>query len=483
MNIASRQPNEASPARIAPLAVLPVFFDLSGKRAIVVGGTAAAAWKAELLAANGAVVHVHAKTLCDTFEELVRGGASAGSFVLHRRFWDEGDLREAAIAVCDAQDDTEAARFFAAAELVGVPVNVIDRPRFCQFQFGAVINRSPVVVGVSTAGAAPVLGQAIRRRIETLLPPFLAGWAEIAADLRASVMLKLAPGAPRRHFWETFVDRAFAAAPSDPNVQELKDDIQRGVTAERTLAGTVTLVGAGPGDADLLTLKAVRALQAADVILFDDLVSEHVLERARREAKRIRVGKRGGRRSCRQEDINALMLKLARDGKRVVRLKSGDPMIFGRAGEEIAMLQAHGVMLDVVPGVTAASALAAALGTSLTHRDHAGAVHFVTGRSCRGGLPDDLDWRALTDPAATTVFYMGGQTAREIAGRLIDLGLMPETPVAAGFSIGCPQQRLKRSDLAGLASGELNCTGGQPVLIGIGRVFEKQAFVGMERAA
>lgn len=483
MHIASRQPSEQSPTRMAPLAVLPVFFDLSGKRAVVVGGTAAAAWKAELLAASGAVVHVHAETFCDTFEHLLREGASAGSFILHRRPWERDDLLDAAIAICDAEDDGEAASFLDAAQSAGVPANVIDRPRFCQFQFGAIVNRSPVVVGVSTAGAAPVLGQAIRRRIETLLPPFLSAWAELAAGVRAKVMQRLAPGTPRRAFWEAFVDRAFRAAPTEHDIEGVAREVEQIAGAGQASAGTVVLVGAGPGDAEFLTLKAVRALQAADVILFDDLVSDDVLELARREAKRILVGKRGGRASCRQDDINALMLKLAREGKRVVRLKSGDPMIFGRAGEEIAELQAHGIAIDVVPGITAASAMAAALGTSLTHRDHARSVRFVTGNSRHGGLPGDLDWRALADPSATTIFYMGGRTGGEIAKRLIDFGLVPETPVAIAFAVGRPEQSLITIDLARLASEDLVPVGGSPVLIGIGRVFRERAITGMANAA
>lgn len=395
MHIASRQPSERSPARIAPLAVLPVFFDLSGKRAIVAGGTAAAAWKAELLAASGAVVHVHAASLCDTFENLLREGASAGSFILHRRRWVADDLLDSAIAICDAEDDGEAADFLDAGQSAGAPVNVIDRPRFCQFQFGAIVNRSPVVVGVSTAGAAPVLGQAIRRRIETLLPTFLAAWAELAASLRAAAMHRLAPGTPRRAFWEAFADRAFHAPPAEHDIGGIADEIERLADAGRSLSGTVTFVGAGPGDAEFLTLKAVRALQAADVILFDDLVSNDVLEMARREAKRIHVGRRGGKASCRQHEIDALMINLAGRGKRVVRLKSGDPIICGRAGEEIAMLRAHGIAVDVVPGITAASAMAAARTVSLTYRDHARSVRPVAGHSRHGGLPDDLDRRAL----------------------------------------------------------------------------------------
>lgn len=321
-----------TPSPIGPLSVLPVFLSLRDRAALVVGGSSAAAWKAELLAAAGARVTVAAPDA-----------------------WRDDHLADAAIAVADLATDEEAARFAAAARRAGVPYNVIDKPAYCSLQFGAIVNRSPVVIGISTDGAAPVLGQAIRRRIETLLPSGLAAWAAAAQGFRTTLK-SLLPAAERRcAFWRAFAEVAFTEAP--------RGDLQRRL---RQLAGKqngglpgVTLVGAGPGDAGLLTLHAVRALQAADVILFDDLVSGEVLDLARREAKRLLVGKRGGRDSCRQEEINALMVKLARQGKRVVRLKGGDPIISGRAGEEIAGLEAAGIPVEVVPGITAAVGAAA----------------------------------------------------------------------------------------------------------------------------
>jgi uroporphyrin-III C-methyltransferase/precorrin-2 dehydrogenase/sirohydrochlorin ferrochelatase len=238
--------------------------------------------------------------------------------------------------------------------------------------------------------------------------------------------------------------------------------------AEAPASGRVTLVGAGPGDAGLLTLKAVRALQAADVILFDDLVSAEVLELARREAKRMLVGKRGGRTSCRQQDINDMMVKLAKAGNRVVRLKSGDPMIFGRAGEEIAHLQRENIPVDVVPGVTAASAMAAGLGLSLTHRDHAQSVRFVTGHSRHGGLPEDMDWRSIADRHATNVFYMGGRTAHLIAERLLAEGLSPATPAVIVSDASRPTERRWSGTIAGIASGIAEIGFDSPVLLAVG---------------
>lgn len=474
MRIVSRQPSERAPARVEPLAVLPVFFDLRGKRAIVAGGSAAAAWKAELLAAAGAHVEIHAptETLGAECLELLASATGAGSLTHRDGGWDAAVLAGAAVAVCDAQSDDEAEAFRTAAQNAGTPVNVIDRPAHCSFQFGSIVNRSPVVIGISTEGAAPILGQAIRRRIETLLPPSLAAWAGLARRLRARLNERLLPGAQRRRFWEGFVDRAFGPAPGDGEERNLLARAERIAEPRMETVGRVTLVGAGPGDAELLTLKAVRALQAADVILFDDLVSDAVLELARREAKRILVGKRGGRESCKQDDINDMMVSLAKAGRHVVRLKSGDPMIFGRAGEEIERLAREGIAVDIVPGISAGIAMAAAFGVSLTHRDCAKSVRFVTGHSRNRGLPEDLDWNAIADPTTTTVFYMGGRTAGQIADRLIALGLSPDMPVAIASGLGRREEVLRSTSLHRMEQDVAEIGVAQPIIIGIGRVFE-----------
>jgi uroporphyrin-III C-methyltransferase/precorrin-2 dehydrogenase/sirohydrochlorin ferrochelatase len=359
MKTVSRQPSEIEPARIGALSVLPVFLDLAGKRAVVAGGSDAAAWKAELLAAAGAEVHVHAPS--GTLSCGMATLAESKSTVFHQPGeWTVACLAGAAVAVADARDDSEAEAFENAARAAGVPCNVIDRPVFCHFQFGSVVNRSPVVVGISTSGAAPILGQAVRRRIEALLPAALASWAVLAGRLRGRVIDRLSPGAQRRDFWERFVDRAFGSAP-DASSEAVLDDVMA-AAAHVKGHGHVTFVGAGPGEAELLTLKAVRALQYADVILFDDLVSGDVLELARREARRIPVGRRTGRPGCTQHAVDAMMISFARAGRRVVRLKPGDPLIFGRTVEEIAQLERAGIGYDVVPGITVG--IARAVGTN-----------------------------------------------------------------------------------------------------------------------
>lgn len=471
MKPVSRQPSEAGPNRLGALAKLPVFFDLQDKRAVLAGGSAGAAWKAELLAAAGARVEIYAHEISDDMQALIARGAAAGSLTLHERPWCIRIFQGAAIAVGDFEDHAEAKAFRCAAKAAGVPVNTVDKPETCDFLFGSIVNRSPVVIGISTDGAAPILGQAVRRRIEMLLPANLADWADRARQIRERVMQRLAIGPQRRRFWEAFADRAFggnAASGADVELEALIEQVRSGVEAA---GGRVTLVGAGPGDAELLTIKAVRALQSADVILFDDLVSDEVLELARREAKRMMVGKRGARESCSQADINALMLKLARQGKHVVRLKSGDPMIFGRAGEEIASLTAAGIPVAVVPGVTSAQGMAASLGISLTHRDHAQSLTLMTGHSRKGELPATLDWAKAANPHATTIFYMGSRMATRIRDELLAHGASPDLPVVAMAAISRRGEVRWAGTITDLPEGIASLPKGAPVLIGLGEVF------------
>jgi len=453
-----RKPEASTPNAIQPMAVLPVFFDLNNKPVLFAGFGEGADWKLELLLAAGAEIH-----LCTTNEVEIPNTADLPGCVFHeRRDWQPSDFAGKALALGALDDDDAAHAFAAAARDRGIPVNVIDNKPLCDFQFGSIVNRSPVVVSISTSGAAPALGQAIRLRIESLLPLGLGTWAAIAQKARRTLKQRFRSMAVRKDIWRSFAEAALTRP-----VEEARDFFDR-VHEPRSAKGQVTLVGAGPGAADLLTLRAVRAMQAADVILFDDLVSDEVLDLARREAKRMLVGKRGHRASCRQEDINALMIKLSKQGKRVVRLKSGDPMIFGRGGEELDALHAENIAVDVVPGVTTALAAASQLGVSLTHRDAAQSVKFVTGHSRKGALPD-LDWRACADPSSTLMVYMGGRTAPKLAQRLLDEGLDEETPVMVCVSVSQPGARTEKLTLGGLRGGDQLASG--PVLLGIGQVF------------
>jgi uroporphyrin-III C-methyltransferase/precorrin-2 dehydrogenase/sirohydrochlorin ferrochelatase len=354
-----------------------------------------------------------------------------GAVRVHDRGWSAGDFAGAAIAVADCSDDDEAASFAAAARAAGVPVNVIDRPAFCDFSFGAIVNRSPLVIGISTDGASPVFGQAIRAKIEALIPNGFARWADAARAWRPRVQALKLPFRGRRNFWERFTARAVAAPDTAPTAADL-DALLAPATST---AGAVTLVGAGPGDPELLTLRAVRALQSADVILFDDLVAPDILDFARREAKKMLVGKTGHAPSCKQDDINALMISLAKAGRRVVRLKGGDPMIFGRADEEITACRNAGITVEVVPGITTAQGAASRLLVSLTRRGQARRVQYLTGHAAGNGrdgkLPADIDWANLADPAVTTVVYMPTRTLPELVANAVQAGLNPATPAVA----------------------------------------------------
>jgi uroporphyrin-III C-methyltransferase / precorrin-2 dehydrogenase / sirohydrochlorin ferrochelatase len=444
----SRLPTEIQTGRMGRLSRLPAFFALAGKRAVVAGGGQAAAWKAELLSAAGAAVDVFSSQAGEDMRALT-AAPPVGHVAIHERAWSADDLSVAARAA-------------------GVPVNVIDRPAFCDFAFGAIVNRSPLVIGISTDGAAPVFGQAIRAKIEALIPNGFARWAEAARSWRPRVQAMALSFRGRRTLWEKFAERAVAAPNSAPTESDFAALLSQDAAAQ---AGSVILVGAGPGDPELLTLRAVRALQSADVILFDHLVSPEILDFARREAKTMLVGKTGHAPSCKQSDINALTVSLAKAGRRVVRLKGGDPMIFGRADEEIAACRAAGIDVEVVPGITTAQAAAGRLKVSLTRRGEARRVQYITGHGRDGELPNDIDWKSLADPAATTVVHMPVRTLPALVAQSCAAGLDPATPsVAVAYATRAEERTIAGSiaDLPALLAAEAPSG---PVIVMIGRVF------------
>jgi uroporphyrin-III C-methyltransferase/precorrin-2 dehydrogenase/sirohydrochlorin ferrochelatase len=469
-----RTPSESRPQRMQPLARLPVFVALVGKRAVVAGGTAPAAWKAELLSAAGAHVQVFAQA---PSEEMLNVAADVanGTIEIVRRDWTADDLAGAAMAIGACENEEDAARFAQAARAAGVPVNVIDKPAFCDFAFGAIVNRSPLVVGISTDGAAPVFGQMVRAKIEAMLPAGFARWAQAAQTWRRQLQSAGLTFNARRRFWQMFTAQAVV----DPNAEPELADFERLLSAvrgegDKPEGGSVTLVGAGPGDPELLTLRAVRALQSADVILFDDLVSGEILDFARREARKMLVGKTGYGPSCKQSDINELMVSLARAGRRVVRLKGGDPMIFGRAGEELDACEAANIPVEVVPGITAAQGVASQLAVSLTNRDQVRRVQYITGHSRKGALPTDLNWKSLTDPGATTAIYMPTKTLAEFVATAMREGLDPQLPAVAVARATRPDQAVIASAIANLPSRLAVEAPDGPVLVMIGQVFAAQ---------
>jgi uroporphyrin-III C-methyltransferase/precorrin-2 dehydrogenase/sirohydrochlorin ferrochelatase len=464
-----RKPLEARPDRMAKLARLPVFLALEGKRVILAGGSAAAAWKAELLSAAGARVDVYAEEVSDEMRQMVQN-PPGGVIAIIERAWTATDLKDAAVAIGAFDDDEGAAIFANATRAAGVPVNVIDRPAFCDFSFGAIVNRSPLVIGISTDGAAPVFAQAIRAKLEALLPNGFAAWAAAAAKWRNAVKLSGLSFSGRRKFWQVFT----AHAVNNPASAPTQNDFARFIAEVKGLGaavetGSVTLVGAGPGDPELLTLRAVRALQSADVILFDDLVSRDVLDFARREARKLLVGKTGFGPSCKQEDINALMVSLASQGKRVVRLKGGDPLIFGRAGEELDACKAANIAVEIVPGITAAQGAAARLGLSLTDRKHSRRLQYITGHAQSGQLPDDIDWRALADTATTTAIYMPVRTLEALVTRALAEGLDPTTPAAAIARATRPDQQVVACAIGELPARIAQASLPGPVLVMVGQ--------------
>jgi uroporphyrin-III C-methyltransferase/precorrin-2 dehydrogenase/sirohydrochlorin ferrochelatase len=465
-----RLPADLEPPRMEALARLPVFLALESKRAILAGGTAQAAWKAELLSAAGAAVEVFAEA---PDEEMLALAAKPprGAIAIKRRRWMASDFAGAAVAVGAFADDDEAAAFCAAARAAGVPVNVIDKPAFCDFAFGAIVNRSPLVIGISTDGAAPVFGMAVRAKIEAMVPTGFARWAAAAQRWRRAVFSAGLNFAGRRRFWQSFATEATRHPDREPTQSDFDKFLAEANESATTGEGAVTLVGAGPGDPELLTLRAVRALQSADIILVDDLVAPAILDFARREAKKMLVGKTGHGPSCKQEEINALMVNLAKAGKRVVRLKSGDPMIFGRASEEIAACREAGIPVEVVPGISAAQGAASRLGISLTNRWRARRVQFVAGHGSDGRLPDDIDWASLADPAATTVVYMPAHTLAAFAAAATAQGLDAATPAIAVANATRADETVVAAPIAELPARLTAADLGRPVIVMIGRVF------------
>ena len=449
---------------------LPIFFDIRKQPCIVVGGGEVAMRKCAILLRAGARVTVIAPSLHAAFEADL-----AAARIAHRagEFRAE-DLAGVVLAVAATDDDAVNRAVAAAARAARIPVNVVDQPALCSFIMPSIIDRKPVIVAVSSGGASPVLARLLRARLETLIPSGYGRLAALAAVFRDQVKARFKPS-ERRRFWErvlqgpiaelVFAGRGDAAHKA---LQETLDDKRLADPRFSLAGGEVSLVGAGPGDPDLLTFRALRLMQSADVVVYDRLVSQPVLDLVRRDAERIYAGKERAQHALPQDDINHLLIRLAKEGKRVVRLKGGDPFIFGRGGEEIDTLAAEGILFQVVPGITAASGCAAYAGIPLTHRDCAQSVVFVTGHLQDGSM--NLNWPALAQPRQTIVFYMGLIGVDILCRELIAHGLPATTPAALIQQGTTPEQRVLTGDLATLP--EIVRQGGvkAPTLIIIGEV-------------
>jgi uroporphyrin-III C-methyltransferase / precorrin-2 dehydrogenase / sirohydrochlorin ferrochelatase len=431
----------------------PIFVSFEGKPPLVVGGGELAAVKARLLLKRAASVDIAASELVPELAALAEAGQI--SLLAARPGIDQ--LRGRPLVIAATEDDGEDTRVSAIARALGVPVNVPDRPELCTFALPAIVDRGEVTVAIGTSGAAPVLAQRLRAWLEQELHPRLDALARLAAEFRGPVAEKLPSGPPRRKFWEAVFEGAAAEAMLEGDEHKARALIGAAIVEASQAPpaqGRVLLVGAGPGDPELLTMKAVRALKAADVILYDRLVGEGVLDHARREAELIPVGKAKGAHSVPQEKINALLIERAKAGQTVVRLKGGDPFIFGRGGEELDALREAGISVEIVPGVTAGIAAAASLQIPLTHRDVSHTVTFLSGHEAGGEEPsfEHLDLAALASGNNTLLVYMGVTTAGLIATKLLEAGWSPTLPVIAVENASREDERRVSATLAALAA-------------------------------
>ncbi len=446
---------------------LPVNLDIRERDCLVVGGGEVAARKAGLLRRAGGRVTVVAPELGAGLEAMRAGGE-----VAHRaKRFDATDLDGCLIAIAATDDEAVNAAVAEAAAARGIPVNVADRPELCTFILPSIVDRSPVIVSVSSGGASPVLARQLRARIETQLPQSYGSLAELVRRYRPAVKRRFASTTLRRRFWEDILDGPIAelalAGRVEDAAQRLEAELKQPDDAERA-RGEVWLIGAGPGDPDLLTLRALRLMQRADVVLYDRLITPGILDLVRRDAERIYVGKRRDYHAVRQEEINRTLVDLAREGKRVARLKGGDPFVFGRGGEEIASLMAEGIPFQVVPGITAANGCAAYAGIPLTHRDYAQSVVFVTGQMKNGAV--QLDWQSLVQPRQTLVVYMGLSGLDQICAELIRHGMAATMPVALIGEGTTERQRVTIGTLETLPTQVAGAEIHAPTLLIIGEV-------------
>jgi uroporphyrin-III C-methyltransferase/precorrin-2 dehydrogenase/sirohydrochlorin ferrochelatase len=425
----------------------PVFTDLDGAGVLVVGSGEKAAQKLRLLCRTGARITVVAETACAE----IRGLAQRGAIRLQPRAFENGDvLGQRLVFAATGVDATDGA-VVRAATAGGIAVNVVDNPGISTFITPAIVDRSPVTVAIGTEGAAPVLARAIRARIEALLPANLGVLAARAQALRWRVAEAVTDPIARRHVWERLLKGPFRRAVLAGTETEAEAILaaELGECAGRPAAGRVALIGCGPGDPDLLTLKALQRLQEADVLVIDRLVDARILDYARRDAERIFVGKAPGGASTSQGEINRILVREAAAGKVVARLKGGDPFIFGRAAEEMAALQSAAISVEVVPGVTAAHACAARAGLPVTLRERVRQFSVVTGATA-DGLPD-LDWDALAAPGAAFAIYMGVGNAPVIRRKLLAAGAAPDLPVVVVENGTLEAERTVATTLSDLA--------------------------------
>jgi len=443
----------------------PLFADISGRAVLVLGGGAVAERKIAALLASDALITVAADELTSRLQQWVLEGRITQRHGVFRASW----LDQAWLVVAATSDRGLNQRVAALAGARRIFVNVVDDAALSSFHVPAVIDRAPLTVAISSGGEAPMLARLLRERLETLLDHSLGALARLAAELRPRIRERFPQMAARRRFYETLFSGPVAAFLRQNRPEAAIEAAEQALSVSPTSSrGSVVLVGAGPGDPGLLTLRGLRALNEADVILHDLLVSDEVLALARRDAERIEVGKQAGNHHTTQDGIHALMLEHARAGKRVVRLKGGDPFVFGRGGEELEFLREHDVPYEVVPGITAAVACAAYAGVPLTHRDHAQSVRFVTAH-CRESR-DSLDWYALAQEKQTLAIYMSVSGLAALRQKLIEHGRAGSTPFALIENGSRVDQRIIVGTLANLAERAKTHAVRSPALLIVGEV-------------
>jgi len=452
----------------------PIFLRLQDQPVVVIGGGEVAARKALLLSRAGARITIIAPQLCPALTERVQRGEL--THVVEEFRPEHLDGARLVIAATDVQ--VVNAWVSRSAEARHIPVNVVDDRKLSRFIMPAIVDRSPVIVAVGSSGDAPVLTRRLREKLEAFLPQGLSKLAKLSGELRGAVKQRVSNADARRRFWERFFDGDIAAdvlAGRDSDARRSIAHAMEDTAAGPAPQGEVALVGAGPGDPGLLTIRALRAMQNADVVVYDRLVSDEVMELVRRDAERIYVGKSAGKAYVAQEDINQLLVDLAKQGKRVCRLKGGDPFVFGRGGEELEKLAEHGIRFEVVPGISAAAGCAAYAGIPLTHRDYAQVLTFATGHSknevaTHEGAAAPIDWAMLSRPGQTAVFYMGLKGLPNILSELQAHGV-PATRAAAVIERGTrPDQRVILGTVATLAQ-QVQAAGVEsPALLIVGEV-------------
>ncbi|WP_379544408.1 siroheme synthase CysG [Psychrobacter sp. R86515] len=473
----------------------PLFFKLEDRKVLIVGGGEVALRKADLLSRAGACITILAPDISHELQALLTDDKHQFIYENYNKTYMSG----ARVIIAATDDETLNHQIYADATELNIPVNVVDTPHLCDFIFPAIIDRNPIVIGISSNGKAPVLARLLRARLETLIPQGYGKLAKLAGEFRSEVKAKIPTLTGRRQFWERAfegqVSQLMFAGNETEAATQLKADLDSTAAAiskksddtnsvresdaikpvasdepekELPAVGEVYIVGAGPGDPELLTFKALRLMQQADIVYYDALVSPQVLDLCRRDADKVFVGKKRSNHAVAQLGINELLVNSAKEGRRVVRLKGGDPFIFGRGGEEIESLRAHNVPYQVVPGITAANAAASYAGIPLTHRDHSQSVRFVTG-FLKAGAPNS-NFKSFLNTDETVVFYMGLHSLARLTEGLVDAGRSSETPIAIVSNASMPNQQVLTGTLATIVAKQEQAQLPTPALLIMGDV-------------